>query len=92
MGPTTEKWILRKACADLLPNDLTWRKKAQFDEGSGTVSALEGALAKLTGKTEPLSRVDEAALYESILREQFQDADRIIENAGHWEGDRVANE
>lgn len=91
-GPTTEKWILRKACADLLPDDLTWRKKAQFDEGSGTVSALEGALAKLTGKTEPLSRVDEAALYESILREQFQDADRIIENAGHWEGDRVANE
>lgn len=27
-GPVTEKWILRKACEDLLPADLVWRKKA----------------------------------------------------------------
>lgn len=91
-GQTTEKWILRKACADLLPDDLTWRKKAQFDEGSGTVSALEGALAKLTGKAGPISREEEAALYEQMLRDQYQNADRIIENAGHWAGDRVVND
>ena len=41
-GATTEKWILRKACEDLLPAEVIWRKKAQFDEGSGTVAALEG--------------------------------------------------
>jgi len=91
-GPTTEKWILRKACADLLPHDLVWRKKAQFDEGSGTVDALEGALAKLTGSPAPISRAEEGALYERTLRERYQDADRIIENAGHWEGARVAAE
>ena len=34
---TTEKWILRKACEDLLPAEVIWRTKAQFDEGSGTV-------------------------------------------------------
>jgi asparagine synthase (glutamine-hydrolysing) len=90
-GPTTEKWILRKACADLLPDDLTWRKKAQFDEGSGTVSALEGALAQLTGKPAPVSREDEGTLYERMLRDQYKNADRIIENAGHWEGDRVVS-
>ncbi|GGH37853.1 asparagine synthase (glutamine-hydrolysing) [Cribrihabitans marinus] len=90
-GPTTEKWILRKACADLLPHDLVWRKKAQFDEGSGTVSALETALAELIGRPAPISRADEGALYERLLREQYTDAERIIENAGHWEGGRVAS-
>ena len=43
-GATTEKWILRKACTDLLPTALVWREKAQFDEGSGTVDALGDAL------------------------------------------------
>lgn len=88
-GPTTEKWILRKACADLLPADLVWRKKAQFDEGSGTVSALEGALSALTGEPAPVSRAAEGALYQRILRERFVDAERILANAGHWEGGRV---
>ena len=69
-GPTTEKWILRKACADMLPTDLVWRKKAQFDEGSGTVEALQQALRGLLNTEEPVSREAEAALYEKILRDQ----------------------
>ena len=89
-GPTTEKWILRKACADLLPPALIWRKKAQFDEGSGTVDALAGALQKMKGATSPLDRQAEGALYASILRKQFKDADRILDNAGKWEAGRVA--
>jgi asparagine synthase (glutamine-hydrolysing) len=89
-GETTEKWILRKACADLLPTDLVWRKKAQFDEGSGTVEALQGALQRLTGSETAVSREAEAALYERILRERYIDADRILENAGTWADDRVA--
>ena len=88
-GETTEKWILRKASADLLPADLVWRKKAQFDEGSGTVAALQGALSSLTGKPAQVSREDEAALYERILRSRYVDADRILRNAGQWEADRV---
>ncbi|MBN9445389.1 MAG: asparagine synthetase B, partial [Bosea sp.] len=55
-GPTTEKWLLRKACADLLPVDLVWRKKAQFDEGSGTVEALQQALRILTGGRGEIER------------------------------------
>ena len=89
-GPTTEKWILRKSCDDLLPSDLVWRKKAQFDEGSGTVSALDGALRGLIGKEGAVTRAEEGLLYEKILRSRYENPDRIIENAGTWSADRVA--
>ncbi|MEZ0468635.1 asparagine synthase (glutamine-hydrolyzing) [Phaeobacter sp. SYSU ZJ3003] len=86
-GATTEKWILRKACEDLLPPDLVWRKKAQFDEGSGTVDALEEALAALIGG--PVTRQSEGALYERLLRDAYRNPERILEAAGSWEADRV---
>ena len=88
-GPTTEKWILRKACADLLPHDLVWRRKAQFDEGSGLVATLQDALRRLTGADGEVDRAREGALYERILRERFTDADMILDNAGTWDADRV---
>lgn len=86
---TTEKWILRMACEDLLPADLVWRKKAQFDEGSGTVDALKIALSRLCGQSAPVDRAAEAALYEKILRQQYDDADLILSCAGTWTEDRV---
>jgi asparagine synthase (glutamine-hydrolysing) len=89
-GETTEKWILRKACADLLPTDLVWRKKAQFDEGSGTVDALEGALRILAGTAGAVDRATEGALYERLLSERYENPDRIIAQAGTWTADRVA--
>ncbi len=91
-GATTEKWILRKACADLLPEALVWRKKAQFDEGSGTVDTLAEAL-KILGSSDggAVTREQEAALYERILRERFAMPERILAAAGQWESDaRVA--
>ncbi|WP_157018019.1 asparagine synthase (glutamine-hydrolyzing) [Mesorhizobium xinjiangense] len=88
-GETTEKWVLRKACADLLPHDLVWRKKAQFDEGSGTVDALGEALRIISGSPTPLDRQEEAALYEKLLRQRFADPERILRNAGTWEAGRV---
>ena len=89
-GATTEKWILRKACEDLLPAEVIWRKKAQFDEGSGTVAALDRALSGLTGGTAPIDREREAALYERLLRAQYQSPDLVLANAGTWIADRVA--
>jgi asparagine synthase (glutamine-hydrolysing) len=88
-GDSTEKWILRKACADLLPPDLVWRKKAQFDEGSGTVDALQPALRALLGTTDPVDRGQEAALYQRILRDRYTDPERILDNAGTWASARV---
>jgi asparagine synthase (glutamine-hydrolysing) len=89
-GATTEKWILRKACSDLLPVDLVWRKKAQFDEGSGTVDALQQALKLMTGQSGPVDRAGEGALYERLLRKQYTDPDLILANAGAWASNRVA--
>lgn len=90
-GETTEKWILRKACADLLPHDLVWRKKAQFDEGSGTVDALQGALRRLTGLEGKVDRAAEGDLYLKTLCDSYADPERIVENAGTWDSaDRVA--
>ncbi|MDZ7839566.1 MAG: asparagine synthase (glutamine-hydrolyzing) [Gammaproteobacteria bacterium] len=89
-GETTEKWILRKACADLLPDDLVWRKKAQFDEGSGTVDLLEAALQDIAGADQPLDREAEGALYERLLREQYVNPELILEQAGTWESGRVS--
>ncbi|KUL95549.1 asparagine synthetase [Bosea sp. WAO] len=89
-GRTTEKWLLRKACADLLPDDLVWRKKAQFDEGSGTVDALRQALRILTGATCEVGQEREAALYREILKRRFRDPGMILSQAGRWNANRIA--
>ncbi len=87
---TTEKWILRIACEDLLPADVVWRNKVQFDEGSGTVDTLDQALSRLVGMTPPVARETEGRLYERLLREQYEDPDLILGNAGMWTANRVA--
>lgn len=51
-SPPIEKWILRKAFENLLPKEIIWRVKEQFDEGSGTVEMLDGILPDVMGKTE----------------------------------------
>ena len=84
-----EKWILRKACEDLLPADIVWRKKAQFDEGSGTVDALGQALSKVLGVEPPINREGESGLYERLLREQYEEPDLILRNAGNWTAERI---
>lgn len=88
-GETTEKWILREACKDLLPHDVVWRKKAQFDEGTGTVDTLAEALAIAAGTSPPVDRDTESQIYVETLRRQFEDADMILQNAGVWVEDRV---
>jgi asparagine synthase (glutamine-hydrolysing) len=88
--PTIEKWILRKACEDLLPARLLWRRKAQFDEGSGTIDVLDRALSLVLGVTPPIDREREGRLYERLLREQYEDADLILQQAGMWTAGRVA--
>ena len=40
-GEPIEKWILRKAVEDLLPNSILWRPKSKFWQGAGVVDLLE---------------------------------------------------
>ncbi len=87
---TTEKWVLRKACEDLLPAAIVWRKKAQFDEGSGTLRALGRVLSENFGSPGPFDRAREEALYESLVRERYKRPALIFDNARKWAADRVA--
>ncbi len=93
-----EKWLLRKATEDLLPADVVWRKKEQFDEGSGTVDLLSGVLAPLVADVDveaetataglPL-RSPEEALYHRLLRESLPRPELILPNVGRWTEGRV---
>jgi asparagine synthase (glutamine-hydrolysing) len=93
-SPPIEKWILRKAFEDLLPGEIIWRGKEQFDEGSGTVEMLDSVLAGVMGKTEmqhyrrrfsgtPL-RSQEECHYHRILIDVFDNPDFVFSNTGRW--------
>jgi len=40
-GAVTEKWILRQALADALPDEVLWRRKAKFWQGAGVGELLK---------------------------------------------------
>ncbi|MEA2653445.1 MAG: hypothetical protein QOI37_672 [Chloroflexota bacterium] len=98
-GRLVEKWILRKAVEDLLPSDIVWRTKEQFDEGSGTVELLGDALAPLlasidlkayrAGTEEPIRSAEEA-LYHQLLRAGYARPGLILSNVARWTDDRHA--
>lgn len=54
-GP--EKWVLREAVSDLLPAEIVWRTKAQFDEGSGVGDLVNDVLATDWPGEDPLRQV-----------------------------------
>ena len=86
-GPSaTEKWILRKACEDLVPAEIVWRKKAQFDEGSGVAERMRVISDELVGEDEPASptRSREEQVYQDIFVRQFSNP-RLLESlVRHW--------
>ncbi|MDX1540562.1 MAG: asparagine synthase-related protein [Geminicoccaceae bacterium] len=88
-GRPVEKWILRKACQDLLPDDLVWRDKAQFDEGSGVVDALDRALGLAAGNTGAVDRDQEGRLYRQLIEDAFIEPEIVFATAGTWTSDRV---
>jgi asparagine synthase (glutamine-hydrolysing) len=93
-GTLVEKWILRKACQDLLPDEIAWRVKAQFDQGSGTVDALgegmdrfmsqEEAEAYAANHDEWQLRSREECVYHKLLLEAFDDPEPVLANTGRW--------
>lgn len=97
-GRRMEKWILRKACEDLLPPEIVWRTKEQFDEGSGTVDVLAEALrpeletmdfpAYRSSVAEPL-RSPEEAIYHRRLTEAYSRPQVVLSNVARWVADRV---
>lgn len=96
-GQRIEKWILRKACEDLLPHDIVWRDKEQFDEGSGTVkllsslrAATENNLAAYQARyPEDNLRSAEECHYYSLLRSAFENPRAVLSNVARWQAGRL---
>ena len=75
-----EKWLLRKAFEGWLPDDLLWRPKAQFGEGSGARDILREHYSRTLTNAEfeqarkdypvdpPLRTAEEVAYYEIFQR------------------------
>jgi asparagine synthase (glutamine-hydrolysing) len=98
-GRVVEKWVLRKAVEDLLPDDITWRVKEQFDEGSGTVDLVGDALRQefaaidldaYRAGTPDRIRSAEEAFYHRLLTRAFPRPQLILDNVARWTENRIA--
>jgi asparagine synthase (glutamine-hydrolysing) len=82
-NPGMEKWILRKAFEDMLPEDIAWRQKEQFSDGVGynwidtlkdiTSKAVTDAEMSRAAQRFPINppRNKEEYYYRSIFEECF---------------------
>jgi asparagine synthase (glutamine-hydrolysing) len=95
-GKRVEKWVLRKAVEDLLPHDIVWRNKEQFDEGSGTVDMLNELIKTASAGIDPQSyaaqypddhlQSAEECLYHKLLVESYKHPHIVLSNVGRWPG------
>ncbi len=93
-SPPIEKWILRKAFEDLLPTEIVWREKEQFDEGSGTVDMLDGIATGIMEKTEIQNycrrfsgtqlRSEEECHYHRIFLQSYENPEVLLSNVARW--------
>jgi len=94
-GSLIEKWILRRAFEDLLPAEIAWRTKSQFDEGSGTLDRLP-ALAEAALPQGPPDEPEaglrdlEEAWYFDEVRAGLGDWKAIRANTSVWRRGRIA--
>lgn len=96
-GRQIEKWILRRAFEDLLPPEIVWRNKEQFDEGSGMVDILPDVLNEAAAWIDPDNyksrhekdrlRSREECFYHHTLTGQFEQPQAILANVGRWQLD-----
>lgn len=96
-----EKWILRAAVEDLLPPEVVWRDKAQFDEGSGATDLLGDVTRELAAgidvaaarerHPEARLRSAEECLYHHLLCQSFPDPAPVLATVGRWSQDRLAS-
>ncbi len=98
-GKRIEKWVLRKAFEDLLPPEIAWRDKEQFDEGSGSADVLPHIgehfmpAAEFAGYAarhhRDHLRSHEEGVYHKLLCGGYPDAEAILANVGRWQQGRL---
>lgn len=96
-----EKWILRKAFEDVLPGEIVWREKEQFDEGSGTVDLLSAGLEQYMPESEwpaysneyssQKLRSFEEGVFHKIVSDVYSNPEIIYENCARWEYQQLSN-
>ena len=97
-GDLVEKWILRKAFEDLLPHDIVWRDKEQFDQGSGTADLMQALAPRNNATSAPFVRAAnsgrsaEEEAYRGMLATAFAEPDPLLNLVAHWSTDRAPNE
>ncbi len=97
--PAVEKWVLREAFKDMLPESIVWRRKEQFDEGSGTADLLPDILRALMTEEEATEyrlrypdvvlRSAEECHYHRVLVESYEHPNAVLNNVARWAGDRI---
>jgi len=86
-----EKWILRKAFEDVLPSEIVWRDKVQFDEGSGLADLMADEAMQRDTERRPgsddakESRSSEEAYYRMILKDAFDEPAQVLSLVAHWD-------
>jgi asparagine synthase (glutamine-hydrolysing) len=93
-GTGLEKRVLRLAVEDLLPTEIVWRDKAQFDEGSGAGDLLAELTSPAGAAIDPddyrrrrpgtLLRSAEECRYHELLLDAFEDPGTLEGNVGRW--------
>lgn len=87
----TEKWILRNAYDGRLEDNIIWRDKAEFSEGSGALDILESyaesqfsdqELEEANSKNDWV-RSKQELLYYNIFKEYFPQRS-ALSTVGHW--------
>ncbi|MBB6451123.1 asparagine synthase (glutamine-hydrolyzing) [Geomicrobium halophilum] len=86
-----EKWILRKAYDGRLADNIIWRDKAEFSEGSGALDILENyaedqfsqeQVEQANAENEWV-RSKQELLYYTIFKKYFPEKS-ILSTVGHW--------
>ncbi len=90
-GDKIEKWIFRKAFESDLPEQVVWRLKQEFSQGSGSANVLPGYFEDVINDAElaeaqgayPMIRSKEELYYFRIFTEKFG-AGKAIKTVGQW--------
>lgn len=99
-GRLVEKWILRKAFEDLLPEDIVWRDKEQFDEATGSSDRLSAIVSRWVSSKEASDyarrfpgaglRSAEECAYHQLLRDAYGEDETVMQNVARWAATRLS--
>jgi len=86
-----EKWIFRKAYENVLPQEIVWRLKQEFSQGSGSANVLPAYFEAMIQDEElkkvqssyPIVRSKEELYYFKIFIEHFGTG-KAVETVGQW--------